>query len=100
MADVAAAVAPRVVEQARPRPRRRGVMLRLAGNQRVVVGFAVLLLTFLVALFAAQLAPYDPNAQVLTARLGPPSSAHPFGSDQLVRRTKSFLPRPSQLGGL
>jgi peptide/nickel transport system permease protein len=85
MADVAATitVAPRPLE--RPRPRRRGLMLRLAGNQRVVVGFAVLLLTFLVAVFAAQLAPYDPNAQTLTARLGPPNSAHPFGSDQLGR---------------
>lgn len=85
MADVATAItaAPRSVE--RSRQRRRGVMLRLAGNQRVVVGCSVLLLTFLVALFAAQLAPYDPNAQILTARLGPPNAAHPFGSDQLGR---------------
>jgi peptide/nickel transport system permease protein len=60
-------------------------MLRLAGNQRVVVGFSVLLLTFLVAVFAAQLAPHDPNAQTLTERLGPPNSAHLFGSDQLGR---------------
>ena len=85
MADIAAAVAPQVVERSRPQPRRRGLMLRLAGNQRVVVGFAVLLFTFVVAVLAAQLAPYDPNAQTLTARLGPPNSAHPFGSDQLGR---------------
>jgi peptide/nickel transport system permease protein len=85
MGDIAATVAPRVVERSREVPRRRGVVVRLAGNQRVVVGFCVLLLTFLVAVFAAQLAPYDPNAQVLLARLGPPSSAHLFGSDQLGR---------------
>jgi peptide/nickel transport system permease protein len=60
-------------------------MLRLAGNQRVVVGCSVLLLTFLVAVFAGQLAPYDANAQILTARLGPPNSVHLFGSDQLGR---------------
>lgn len=66
-------------------------MLRLAGNQRVVVGFAVLLLTFLVAVFAAQLAPYDPNAQVLAARLGPPNAAHPFGNDQLGRDVLSRI---------
>src|SRR5579862_6655343 len=91
MADVVAAVAPQRIERANPRARRRGVALRLAGNQRVVVGCAVLLLTLLVAVFAAQLAPYDPNAQILTARLGAPSSAHPFGSDQLGRDVLSRM---------
>jgi peptide/nickel transport system permease protein len=85
LADAAASVAvgPRPVE--RSRPRRRGLMLRMVGNERVVVGCAVLLATFFVAVFAGQLAPYEPNAQTLTARFGPPSSAHPFGSDQLGR---------------
>jgi len=85
LADAAAAVAvgPRSVE--RSRPRRRGLILRMAGNERVVVGCAVLLATFFVAVFAGQLAPYEPNAQILMARFGPPSSAHLFGSDQLGR---------------
>ncbi len=60
-------------------------MFRMVGNERVVVGFAVLLATVFVAVSAGQLAPYDPNAQILTARFGPPSSAHLFGSDQLGR---------------
>jgi peptide/nickel transport system permease protein len=60
-------------------------MLRLATNERVVVGCSALLATFLAAVFAAQLAPYDPNAQVLAARFGPPNFAHLFGSDQLGR---------------
>ena len=85
MADIAAAVAPQLVERSRPLRQRRGLLLRLLGNQRVVVGCSVLLLTLLVAVFAGQLAPYDPNAQILVARLGPPSSAHLFGSDQLGR---------------
>jgi peptide/nickel transport system permease protein len=60
-------------------------MLRMAGNERVLVGCAVLLAILFVAVFAGQLAPYEPNAQILTARFGPPSSAHLFGSDQLGR---------------
>src|ERR1051326_3960407 len=83
MAEVAAVVLPRSVEQSTPR--RRGLMLRMVGNERVVVGCAVLLATLFVAVFAGQLAPYDPNAQVLIARLGAPTSAHFFGSDQLGR---------------
>jgi peptide/nickel transport system permease protein len=60
-------------------------MFRMVGNERVVVGLGVLLATFFVAVFAGQLAPYDPNAQILTARFGPPTSEHLFGSDQLGR---------------
>ena len=77
LADSAAAVAvlPRAVESSRAR--RRGLMLRLAGNERVVVGCAVLVATLFVAIFAAQLAPYDPNAQILTARR-PQASRRPL----------------------
>jgi peptide/nickel transport system permease protein len=57
----------------------------MLGNERVVVGCGVLFATFFVALFAAQLAPYDPNAQTLVERFGPPSIAHLFGTDQLGR---------------
>jgi len=85
MADVAAAAAPRVVQRTSPPPRRRGLMLRLATNERVVAGCSVLLATLFAAVFAAQLAPYDPNAQVLLERFAPPSPAHLFGSDQLGR---------------
>ncbi len=84
MADVAA-VAPQVFERSRPRPRRRGLLIRLASNERVLVGSVTLVGTLLVAVFAAQLAPYDPNAQVLASRFGAPGLAHLFGSDQLGR---------------
>jgi peptide/nickel transport system permease protein len=57
----------------------------MVGNERVLAGCTVLLATFLVAAFAGLLAPYDPNAQILTARFGAPSPAHLFGSDQLGR---------------
>ncbi len=85
MADVAATMAagPRLF--GRSRPRSRGLALRLAANERVVVGCSALLITFMAAAFAGQLAPFDPNAQILTARLGPPNTVHLFGSDQLGR---------------
>jgi peptide/nickel transport system permease protein len=85
LADIAAVVAPRLVERAGARPRRRGLLVRMVGNERVFVGCAVLLATFVVAVFAGQVAPYDPNAQILAARFGPPGSAHLLGSDQLGR---------------
>lgn len=56
---------------------------------RLYIGLFVLIL--LIALFAPVLAPYDPNAQTLLARLRPPVGldramlAHPLGTDQLGR---------------
>jgi peptide/nickel transport system permease protein len=91
MADVAAAVAVAPRQMERSGQRRRGLLLRLAGNERVLVGCGVLLVTLVVALFAGQLAPYDPNAQILTLRLGPPSAAHLFGNDQLGRDVLSRM---------
>ncbi|MBV9895789.1 MAG: ABC transporter permease [Chloroflexi bacterium] len=85
MADVATAIAVAARSSDRSAPRRRGLALRLVGNERVVVGCAVLLVAFFVAVFASQLAPYDPNMQILTARFGPPNLAHLLGSDQLGR---------------
>ena len=85
MAEVAAAVAPSSRSAERSGPRRRGLVLRMIGNERVVVGSAALFATFFVALFAAQLAPYDPNAQTLAERFSPPSAMHLFGTDQLGR---------------
>jgi peptide/nickel transport system permease protein len=61
------------------------LLVRMVGNERVFVGCVVLLATFVVAVFAGQVAPYDPNAQILAARFGPPGSAHLLGSDQLGR---------------
>jgi peptide/nickel transport system permease protein len=85
LADIAAVVAPRLVARAGARPRRRGLLVRMVGNERVFVGCVVLLATFVIAVFAGQVAPYDPNAQILAARFGPPGSAHLLGSDQLGR---------------
>ncbi len=53
---------------------------RLAG-----VGSALILIFVISALFAARLAPYDPNEQQVTGALQPPSAAHWLGTDDLGR---------------
>lgn len=45
----------------------------------------IVIILCLVALFAPWIAPYDPDAQVLTERLMPPSAQHWFGTDDLGR---------------
>jgi peptide/nickel transport system permease protein len=49
------------------------------------VSLAIILVLVLAAVFAEQVAPYDPLTQNYTAVLQPPSAAHPFGTDNLGR---------------
>lgn len=75
-------------------PRRRPFQLRhlATGLGAIIVGSVLLM-----ALFAPALAPHDPFAQDLMARLRPPqwmdggSAVHPFGTDQLGRDYLSRL---------
>jgi peptide/nickel transport system permease protein len=62
----------------------RGTLALLA-NPLAAVGLALVAVLLLVALLAPVLAPQAPDAQDLAQRLQPPSSAHPFGTDQLGR---------------
>jgi peptide/nickel transport system permease protein len=48
-------------------------------------GLALTLLLVILAVFAPWLAPYDPTAQYLAARLAAPSAAHWMGTDELGR---------------
>ena len=52
---------------------------------------AFVLLLVVMAVFAPLLAPYDPYAQDLLARLQPPSSAHWLGTDDYGRDVLSRL---------
>jgi peptide/nickel transport system permease protein len=65
--------------------RRHPLWLRLLRNRRVVLGFVVLLVMYLAALFAPLVAPDDPNEQVLISRLKPPSWQHLLGTDTFGR---------------
>lgn len=64
---------------------------QLRRDPRVAFATAFLAVVVLVALFAPQVAPYDPNAQSLALRLRPPAwmdggtVAHLLGTDQLGR---------------
>ena len=57
----------------------------------VVVGFSILLLVVLLAVFAPLLAPYDPYQVGVTDALIKPDSSHWLGSDALGRDTMSRL---------
>ncbi len=56
-----------------------------------VFGGIIVVLLLLVALFAGQLAPYDPTVQNMMDTFAPPGPAHPFGADQLGRDQLSRL---------
>ena len=71
-------------------------MARVLRNWRVLVGGGLILLLVVCAVFAPQLAPYDPLDQDLAAQLAPPdwsfaSGAHVLGTDSLGRDVLSRL---------
>jgi peptide/nickel transport system permease protein len=55
------------------------------------VGTVIVVLAVLAATLGPVLTPYDPSAQTLAERLGPPSPTHPFGLDELGRDILSRL---------
>lgn len=63
----------------------------LRGNPVTAVAILGIGLLILVAAFAPWLAPYDPLLSNVTKALQPPSSQHPFGTDQLGRDVLSRL---------
>ena len=57
----------------------------LAASLLAKIGFAIVCLLLLLSIFAPWIAPYDPAAQNLAARLEAPSHAHWMGTDELGR---------------
>ena len=86
------------------RPRRRPSLVRLfGGNAAALVGAIVVAVIVLLAIFAPLVAPFDPEAINLRARMQPPSTAHWFGTDELGRDILSRVihgARPSLMVGL
>lgn len=60
-------------------------------NRLNVLGLGIVSVVVLAAIFAPELAPYNPTEQDLFNRLQPPSVAHPMGTDQLGRDILSRL---------
>jgi len=64
---------------------------RFFRNKMAVAGGAVVILLFVVSLFAPWISPYDPNAINLSEVLAQPSPDHPFGTAQLGRDVLSRI---------
>jgi peptide/nickel transport system permease protein len=62
-----------------------------AGRPLPVIGFVIILLLVLMAIFAPLLAPYQPNKMDIINKLQPPSSEHWLGTDSLGRDTLSRI---------
>jgi peptide/nickel transport system permease protein len=73
------------------RGRRQTALRRLLRDPLGLLGLVLVALFVLGALFADLLAPYDPNALNVQARLEGPSLAHLAGTDQLGRDTLSRI---------
>jgi peptide/nickel transport system permease protein len=73
------------------RPQRFAGLRRLLREPLGVLGLALVILFVVSALFADVLAPYDPNAIDVRARLAEPSLAHLAGTDHLGRDTFSRI---------
>ncbi len=61
------------------------VIRRFLRHRLAILGAAVVLMLYMVAIFAPQLSPYDPTDTDVTRRLQLPSAEHLFGTDQVGR---------------
>lgn len=57
----------------------------LVHNRMAMAGAAVILIWTVIAIAAPLIAPYDALSQSIEDRLSPPSTRHPFGTDELGR---------------
>lgn len=64
---------------------------RFKRNKLAVAGSAVVLILFVIAVFASFIAPYDPNDIDRRHILEPPSISHPLGTDDLGRDVLSRM---------
>ncbi|CDN52282.1 ABC transporter permease [Neorhizobium galegae] len=67
------------------------ILRKLADEPLGMVGFIILAILVVVAIFAPWIAPYDPAAQTLGDALQPPSLAHLAGTDEFGRDIFSRL---------
>jgi peptide/nickel transport system permease protein/oligopeptide transport system permease protein len=78
--------------ESRPRVNERRRFIRVFLQRRIVIfGLLVLIILGLTAIFAGQLAPYDPFKQDLVSFLQQPSGQHLLGTDPIGRDTLSRL---------
>ena len=61
------------------------VLRRFLRHKLAVIGLVILMLLVLTAVFAPQIAPYDPNKFDAVSMVDTPTKAHPLGLDQVGR---------------
>jgi len=79
---------PQLVETAIPSTwtrTRTAIWKFIATKPLGAAGGGVILIIILAAIFAKQIAPYDPYTLSVELQFGPPSLAHPFGTDEFGR---------------
>ncbi len=64
---------------------KRKILRKLVRNKTAMTGLALIILFFVVAIFAPWIAPYDPNKMSVMRILTKPSQAHWFGTDDFGR---------------
>lgn len=74
-----------IAEKEKRQSRIKEIWRRLKVNKGAVAGMAVILILTLVAIFAPQLAPYNPNKMRVGPNLAPPSLEYPMGTDNFGR---------------
>jgi peptide/nickel transport system permease protein len=67
------------------------------GRKLYLIGFIIVVILILVAIFAPLIAPYDPNTNDLPNKLQGPSADHWFGTDKLGRDTFSRIVYGTQI---
>jgi len=72
-------------EVTRPKSFWNSALRQIIRNNRAILGFAVLLVLVLAAVFAEQIAPYDPYKTNYSNVKQPPSAEHFIGTDELGR---------------
>ena len=92
MASSPAAALPTVAINPNAIPKRDNLLLQFVKAQPLgFVGFLIILMYFVFAIFAPWIAPYDPEAVDFGAMLGSPGREHFFGTDQYGRDVFSRL---------
>ncbi|MDF2628052.1 MAG: transporter permease [Symbiobacteriaceae bacterium] len=83
--SVAKRLSPQAVAPAEPRSEKNYVLRRFLRHKLAVVGLVILTLLVLVAVFAPQIAPYDPNKFDAVSMVDTPTKEHWLGLDQVGR---------------
>jgi ABC-type dipeptide/oligopeptide/nickel transport system permease subunit len=95
MADKAVTAAPAIAAGIMAAPPKRSEWKRFSrvffGRKLYLIGFIIVVIIFITAIFAPLLAPYDPIQNHLPSRLQTPSGAHWLGTDQLGRDVLSRI---------